>query len=94
MPWQQPAVTTYLQNNHTVRTETWRYTHYSDGGEELYDETKDPYEWTNLARNGGGDKAMKSELSKFLPQENKPSARSPEDATRSGGKRRTRGSDE
>ena len=40
MPWDQPAVTTYRQNNHTVRSETWRYTHYSDGGEELYDEAQ------------------------------------------------------
>ena len=35
--------------NHTVRTEDWRYIRYADGGEELYDETKDPYEWTNRA---------------------------------------------
>jgi arylsulfatase A-like enzyme len=93
MQWRQPAVTTYLQNNHTVRTETWRYTRYSDGGEELYDEVKDPYEWTNLAHNGGGDKTVKSELSKFLPQENKPRVGLPDDTARAGGRRRARGSD-
>ena len=71
--WDQPAITTYLRNNHTVRTEAWRYTHYSDGGEELYDETKDPYEWTNLAWNGGGDPIVKEAMSRHLPRENKPS---------------------
>jgi arylsulfatase A-like enzyme len=32
-----------------LSAEGWRYLHYSDGGEELYDITADPYEWTNLA---------------------------------------------
>ena len=27
----------------------WRYIHYADGGEELYDMGNDPHEWTNLA---------------------------------------------
>jgi len=76
MPWDQPAVTTFRQNNHTVRSETWRYTHYSDGGEELYDETKDPYEWTNLAKQPGDHDSTKRELGKHLPRENKPPAKS------------------
>jgi arylsulfatase A-like enzyme len=75
MPWNQPAVTTYRQNNHTVRSETWRYTHYSDGGEELYDETKDPYEWTNLAKQSGEGDAVKKDLGRYLPRENKPPAK-------------------
>ena len=33
----------------SVRTRDWRYILYADGSEELYDHTKDPYEWTNLA---------------------------------------------
>ena len=32
-----------------MRSEGWRYIRYADGSEELYDETADPYEWTNLA---------------------------------------------
>ena len=40
-----PAVTTYLRGNHSVRDERWRYIHYSDGGEELYDHANDPHEW-------------------------------------------------
>jgi arylsulfatase A-like enzyme len=80
-PWDQPAVTTYRRNNHTVRSETWRYTRYADGGEELYDENKDPYEWTNLARDGGGDKAIKGQLAGYLPKENKPPAWTQADGT-------------
>jgi len=76
LPWDQPAITTYRQNNHTVRSETWRYTHYSDGGEELYDQTKDPYEWTNLAKQPGVADSTKKDLGKYLPTENKPPANS------------------
>ena len=47
--WDQPAVTTYMFNNHTVRTEDWRYIRYANGDEELYHDAEDPYEWTNLA---------------------------------------------
>ena len=74
IPWEQPAVTTYKQNNHTVRSEGWRYTHYADGGEELYNAAKDPYEWTNLAKQAGESDPMKKDLGKYLPAENKPPA--------------------
>lgn len=75
MPWDPPAITTYRQNNHSIRSEGWRYTHYSDGGEELYNETKDPYEWVNLAKQSGEGDAVKKDLGKYLPAENKPPAR-------------------
>jgi len=32
-----------------LSTERWRYIHYANGDEELYDCQTDPYEWTNLA---------------------------------------------
>ena len=48
-PWDKPGMTTYRYKNHTVRTAAWRYIRYENGDEELYDETKDPNEWTNLA---------------------------------------------
>jgi hypothetical protein len=64
-------VTTYRYQNHTVRSEGWRYTRYADGGEELYDETADPYEWANLAQNPA-DAAQKASLGKWLPAENRP----------------------
>lgn len=46
-----PAITTHNKNNHSVRSEHWRYIRYADGSEELYDHRRDPNEWTNLARN-------------------------------------------
>jgi hypothetical protein len=39
--------------------------------EEFYDEVNDPYEWINMAYKGGGDKAVKNELSRHLPLDNK-----------------------
>jgi arylsulfatase A-like enzyme len=67
--WDRPARTTYLYNNHAIRTEQWRYIRYDGGGEELYDETKDPLEWTNLAGKPE-HAAVKAELSKWLPKVN------------------------
>jgi arylsulfatase A-like enzyme len=32
-----------------LSAERWRYVHYVDGGEELYDTKNDPFEWNNLA---------------------------------------------
>lgn len=69
--WTHPAISTWLPDNHSIRTEDWRYTRYADGGEELYDHRNDPYEWTNLATKPefAGQKA---ELAKFLPATNAP----------------------
>ena len=47
--WERPALTTHGQGNHAVRSRRWRYIRYADGGEELYDHSHDPNEWTNLA---------------------------------------------
>jgi arylsulfatase A-like enzyme len=69
--WDQPAITTFHKDNHAIRTERWRYIRYADGGEELYDHDRDPYEWKNLA----GDAARaetKASLRKLLPGVNKP----------------------
>lgn len=44
-----PAITTHNHDNHGVRSEDWRYIHYADETEELYDMRKDPNEWKNLA---------------------------------------------
>ena len=67
--WDEPAVTTFRFNNHAVRNEGWRYIRYADGGEELYDETADPYEWTNVADVAGLAK-QKAKLAEHLPQKN------------------------
>jgi arylsulfatase A-like enzyme len=66
VPWDLPALTTYLYKNHSVRTERWRYIRYSDGGEELYDHAKDPLEWNNLAKNAQYDEIKKT-LAKAMP---------------------------
>ena len=54
-----------------MRTEKWRYIHYSDGSEELYDDENDPNEWTNLAEKPEFA-AKKKELAAFLPKDNQP----------------------
>jgi arylsulfatase A-like enzyme len=71
MAWDQPAITTHGYKNHAVRTERWRYIHYADGSEELYDHEADPYEWTNLAVQPDKAKVI-AELSKWLPENNAP----------------------
>jgi arylsulfatase A-like enzyme len=67
--WKQPSITTWLKNNHAICTDEWRYIHYSDGTEELYNEKTDPNEWTNLAGNSEYAK-VKKELAKYLPKIN------------------------
>jgi hypothetical protein len=81
--WDRPAATTFRRNNHTVRTEKWRYIRYADGGEELYDHEHDQYEWTNLA----GDERftdVKDELKNLLPTTNKPELSHPARAAQAG----------
>jgi len=66
--WKQPALMTYGFKNHAVRSRRWRYIRYADGTEELYDHSKDPNEWTNLA----GDRqyaAVIKEHAKWIPQQ-------------------------
>src|SRR5207247_11422872 len=69
--WNEPALTTYKYMNHAIRSEGFRYIRYADGGEEFYDEQKDPYEWTNLVTNALVGANM-AELAKSLPKTNKP----------------------
>lgn len=64
--WPHPSVTTWLEGNHSVRLRNWRYTRYRDGGEELYDLTQDPHEWTNLAGRPEHT-TVKVELASHLP---------------------------
>jgi arylsulfatase A-like enzyme len=69
--WTNAAITTFRRNNHTIRTERWRYIRYADGGEELYDHTNDEYEWTNLVSNVAFEQ-VKKDLASRLPTVNKP----------------------
>lgn len=67
--WDIPAMTTYKFNNHAVRDEGWRHIRYANGEEELYNEVRDPNEWTNLARDPAYD-ATKARLAAFMPKNN------------------------
>ena len=44
LPYDEP-------DSYAVINRDWRYIHYRDGTEELYDLSADPHEWTNLAGN-------------------------------------------
>jgi arylsulfatase A-like enzyme len=71
--WKYPSLTTEGRNNHSIRSERWRYIRYADGSEELYDHENDEMEWKNLA----GDKQYASvikELAAWLPKINAPDA--------------------
>lgn len=68
-----PALTTFGQHNHSVRSQDWRYTVYADGSEELYDHRSDPHEFKNLA----GDAKHRDVIARhrrYLPQINQPMA--------------------
>jgi arylsulfatase A-like enzyme len=70
---ERPAITSHNQGNHGVRSERWRYIHYADGSEELYDMVADPNEWKNLV----GDPSMApiiAEHKKWLPKIDLPPA--------------------
>jgi arylsulfatase A-like enzyme len=63
------AITTYGRNNHAIRTENFRYIRYEDGSEELYDHTRDPNEWENLANQDVHRQTIKK-LKRLLPEVN------------------------
>jgi arylsulfatase A-like enzyme len=65
--WDYPTLTTYQKDNHSIRSERWRFTKYADDTEELYDHENDPMEWTNLA---GDSKysAVKDDLARWIPK--------------------------
>jgi len=69
--WTRPCLTTHGRGNHSVRTARWRYIHYADGTEELYDHDADPNEWTNLAKDSQYD-AVRKELTRWLPKNEAP----------------------
>lgn len=74
LPWPRPAVSTYGFQNHSIRTERWRYIRYHDGTEELYDHDVDPYEWTNLAEEPVEDeyREVMDRLAEHFPEVNVP----------------------
>ena len=71
--WRRPVVMTNGRYNHAVRSEQWRYVRYANRGEELYDHTNDPHEWTNLARQVQHG-VLKRNLAIWLPEKEAPPA--------------------
>ena len=69
--WNRPALTTHGRNNHSLRSDHFRYIRYSDGTEELYDHNNDELEWNNLA-NDPNYAGIKRQLAKWLPETNAP----------------------
>ena len=55
-------------NEYAVMNRDWRYIHYADGGEELYQVKKDPNEWHNLAGRSEHAKVMQ-EMRQSAPKE-------------------------
>jgi choline-sulfatase len=70
---ERPAITSHNQGNHGIRSEHWRYIHYADGSEELYDMKHDPHEWQNLASKPE-HAAILADHKKWLPKADLPPA--------------------
>lgn len=75
------AALTHLDRpqNYAISTERWRYIHYFDGGEELYDIETDPHEWRNLLHGEpeAGHLARAAELRALAPANPAPIAEAP-----------------
>ncbi|MCP5551191.1 MAG: hypothetical protein H7A53_09915 [Akkermansiaceae bacterium] len=69
--WDRAVVSTWLPNNHSIVDRDWRYIHYADGGEELYDHRNDADEFTNLASDPRFAD-VKKRLASWLPKQNVP----------------------
>ncbi len=71
MAWDRPALITYGENNHALRSESHLYIRYEDGSEELYDLKNDPLQWENKALIPEYD-GIKQSLRNNLPKVNTP----------------------
>lgn len=69
--WNYAAITTYGRNNHAIRDKNFRYIHYENGDEELYDHRDDDNEWHNLSQDVDYNDE-KDRLKRYLPKINKP----------------------
>jgi arylsulfatase A-like enzyme len=63
---QTPAIS-FWEHSFSVRTERWRYIRYFDGSEELYDHSKDPNEFKNLA-DRKKYQSLKKDLAQWIPE--------------------------
>ena len=76
LDWPYPALTTHMKEDHALRSEQYRYIRYHDGSEELYNESDDPHEWTNLASRETSLPIME-QLRSHLPKTNADRPKSP-----------------
>jgi len=65
---QNPVISSWTYGSHSVRVGKWKYIHYYDGSEELYDEEKDFGEHVNLAKKPEHKEIME-ELKKHVPKD-------------------------
>ena len=65
--WDRPSLSIYGKGNASLRDEHYRFIHYLDGTEELYDRQSDPHEFTNLIGQPGMDEVV-DRLSRHLPE--------------------------
>jgi arylsulfatase A-like enzyme len=71
--WIWPALTTFGQHNHALRSQHFRYIQYADGTQELYDHRTDPHEFVNLAARSEYADVIQQHR-RWLPQINQPLA--------------------
>ena len=69
--WEHPAITSFGLGNYSVRTTRYRFIQYFDGSRELYDLSKDPHEWKNLAADPK-NKSIIEEHEAHLPKKQHP----------------------
>ena len=70
-PRERPAMTTLYSGNHSLRDERYRYIHYADGSQELYDHAVDPHEHDNLISKTAERRELQAvveRLSSWLPK--------------------------
>ncbi|SDF19028.1 iduronate 2-sulfatase [Pricia antarctica] len=66
--WEKPALMGHGPGNFAVRLDRWRYIRYQNGDRELYDITKDPKEFKNLAAMAEYSEILKA-LDEHVPKD-------------------------
>ena len=69
--WPHPAITSFGLGNYSVRSTRYRFIQYFDGSRELYDLSKDPHEWKNLAEDPKNKSLIEEHLA-HLPKKQQP----------------------
>ena len=67
----QSTITSFGLGNYSVRSTRYRFIQYFDGSRELYDLSKDPHEWKNLAADPK-NKLIIEEHASHLPEKQHP----------------------